>query len=340
MGKKKPTLKDIASIGDVSVSTVSMVLRGDKSISADVSQRVLQIASELGYERKHKQNIKPRFVTVIEYESFDYQWNFIKPFLFNLSDELRHSNVFSIIHHLDTERQDVSGLEKAIFDSGSIAVCSIHYFNNSLFNHMQKSGLPVIVLNNNVFQEEFSSVCVDDFQGSYNGTSYLIQKGHRNFLYFDYHREFLKACVVDRYFGFKKAVDEYAVPFTEEQRITMNLKKINGGSNIVIDSIKKNPETTAIFFHDDYLASKFIPAMKNKGIKIPEDISIIAPGDTLDFSQAFTPQFTTLKIDTAMMGKMAADLILEQINNPASGPQHLKVIPQIIERGTCSSLPI
>ena len=339
MEKKKPTLKDIASLAAVSISTVSMVLRGDKSISSDVSQKVLQIASELGYEKKYNQHIEPRYITLIEYESFDYQWNFIKPFLLNLSAGLRENNIFSIVHHLDTEIQDIDGLEKAIFDSGSIAVCTIHYFNKDFFEHLQKRGIPVVILNNNVFQENFSSVCVDDFQGAYNGTSYLIQKGHRNFLYFDYHREDLDACVVDRYLGFKKAIDENAVQFEEKHRITMNLNKIkNDNTNIVIDSIKENPGTTAIFFHDDYLASKFIPSMKNNNIKIPEDLSIIAPGDTLDFSQAFTPQFTTLKIDTAKMGKMAADLIIEHINNPLTGPQHLKVTPQIMERGTCRQL--
>ena len=336
---KKPTLKDIATLADVSISTVSMVLRRDGSISSDVARKVFQIAEELGYQKKNVTLFDDaKFVTVIEYESFDYQWNFIKPFLLSMSEELRTHNIFPIIHHLDTKNPNMEELEKAIINSGSSAVCTIHFYDKEFMLKLQQKGIPVIMLNNNIFQDDFSSVCVDDFQGAYNGTSYLIQKGHRNILYFEYQRDELPSCVIDRFLGFKKAADEYRIGFTDSQRITIDLDDFPSLNVIIKEKLIEFPETTAIFFHDDYLASWSIPIIKNLGIDIPGSISLVAPGDTLDFNQPFTPKFTTIKIDTYSMGNHAARLIAEHIKNPAIKYQNFKLTPQIVERGSCLTL--
>ena len=74
------------------------------------------------------------------------------------------------------------------------------------------------------------------------------------------------------------------------------------------------------------------------GLDIPKDISVIAPGDTLNFNEPFTPQFTTIQIDTSTMGKLAGQLLEEKIKNPGAEVKHLKVTPTIVERGSCAAI--
>lgn len=338
-GNRKPTQKEIAELSGVSVSTVSMVMRGEGNISEKVKARILDIADSLGYEKKPNSGVgkAPIYITLIEYESFDYQWNFIKPFLLNISKELRKRNIYTIIHHLDTENPNLEELRAGITDSRSRAVCSIHFYDQGFLNQIRSTlDIPVVILNNSVFQETFPAVCVDDFQGMYNGTSYLIQKQHKHFLYFDYFRKDLPAIVADRYLGFHKAIMENRIPFSDEhQRITFQLNGFKPIREAIKEKLQEHPETTAIVFHDDYLASCVLPSIEKLGYNFPDDLSVIAPGDTLDFDQAFSPKLTTIQIDTTLMGKMAADLVIQHLENPAVPRQNTKVIPRIIERGSC-----
>jgi len=339
---KRPTLKDIAEMSDVSISTVSMVMRGNGNISSEVVNRILSIAHRLGYEKRENRDVlkSPLYITLIEYESFEYQWNFIKPFMLHVSHELRKANVHTIFHHLDSEKPDLEELENSIKNSGSKAICSIHYYNEKFFDRLkQKFSVDIVLLNNSVFQEKFSAVCVDDFQGMYNGTSYLINKNHKNFLYFDYNRTDLPAIVADRYLGFKKAMEEYSIPFNEkEQRRTIRLDDFVQIKSIIKNRLIELPDTTAIVFHDDYQASWGIPVIQEIGKSIPDDISVIAPGDTLDFHQPFSPKLTTIQIDTARMGRIAAELSLQHLRNPLTTYHSVKVIPQIVERGSCKEI--
>ena len=195
--------------------------------------------------------------------------------------------------------------------SNCSGICSIHYFNKALFSRLEKAGISVVLLNNNIFQNDFSAVCVDDFQGIYNGVSYLVEKGHKNILYFDYVRPDLEACVTDRYFGFRKAAEEYRL--ADQERITLILENKQELFHTLHRTLKEKPKTTAIVFHDDYLAAWGIPELKRMGLQIPEDISVIAPGDTLNFGEPFTPQFTTIQIDTGTMGKLASQLLEDKI---------------------------
>jgi LacI family transcriptional regulator len=334
----KLTQKDIARKAGVSTSAVSMVMRGKGNISNKIRSKIMKIAEEGGYKKpalKEQEQGVSRYIMVVEWESFEYQWNFIKPFMVNLSDSLIHDNFYPIFYHIEKKRP-AEVLEQAIISSNCSGICSIHYFNKTLFSRLEKAGISVVLLNNNIFQNDFSAVCVDDFQGVYNGVSYLVEKGHKNILYFDYIRPDLEACVTDRYFGFRKAAEEYSI--RSHERITLVLENKQELYQTLHTTLEENPDTTAIVFHDDYLAAWGIPELERMGLKIPEDISVIAPGDTLNFNEPFTPQFTTIQIDTGTMGKLASQLIEEKIRNAQSEVKHLKVTPVIVERGSCRDL--
>ncbi len=179
-------------------------------------------------------------------------------------------------------------------------------------------------------------MCVDDFQGCYAGAIHLVERGHRDILYLDYTRTDLEDCVVDRYLGFKKGIDEHHISFPEERRITFDLEDKEALRREFRQAMKKNSSVTALFIHDDYLAVWIIDELQKMGLQYPEDVSLISPGDTLDFEQPFTPQFTTIQIDTFGMGGLAARLLQEKIICFDSPATTLRVTPRIVDRGSCT----
>jgi len=108
---------------------------------------------------------------------------------------------------------------------------------------------------------------------------------------------------------------------------------------VIINNIMYTKERqSALFVHDDYLAARVIVALNEIGLFIPEDISIIAPGDTLDYNQPFIPRITTMSIDTDMLGRLSGQIMIERLNGNLKTSQVLKVKQRLIKRGSCRKL--
>ena len=95
---------------------------------------------------------------------------------------------------------------------------------------------------------------------------------------------------------------------------------------------------TAIFAHDDYLGLFVIAALRELGLEVPADVSLVAPGDVLDYSLPLMPQITTMRIDTSLLGKIAADLMLDRMKSADTGVHVLKVKEQLVQRASCRHL--
>lgn len=339
--KKTAKLKDVAEAAGVSIATVSMVLSGKGKISRDVCKKVLETAALLGYSKQLNRKITNRkgtkYIAILHFEPYEYGWSFIRPCLLVLEDILLRNGYFPVIFDL-TNQAETDELLQRVLASNAGAVFSIHYGNADLFQKLEDMSIPVIVINNSNFQDRFFSVCVDDFQGAYEGALHLIKLGHKRILFLDYQRPYMPSIVSDRYIGFKKAIDQNGIAFSDSQRITADLDNMGMTIPVLRELFQTNINPTAIFFHDDYIAALLLEPLHQIGIAVPEDVSIIAPGDVLDYTQPFLPQITTMKTNTSMMAKVAGDLMIGRIKKESSDLHVLKVTQQLCERGSCRKI--
>jgi len=76
--------------------------------------------------------------------------------------------------------------------------------------------------------------------------------------------------------------------------------------------------------------------LKEMGLEVPRDVSLVAPGDVLDYSLPFTPQITTMRINTSLLGRIAADLMLDRLHADHEELHVLKVKEQLVRRESCA----
>ena len=335
----KPKLKDVADASGVSIATASMVLSGKGKISRDVAQRVKETAQSLGYSRRTRKSGTDRlhafkYVAILHYETTAYLWNFSQPFITYLEELLIEKGYYPLIIHMFPQL-DVKDMLQEILASGAGAVFAVHFVNEELFDDLEKAGIPVIILNNSNFQKQYFSVLVDDIQGAYEGTSYLIELGHRNIAYAEYKRPTLPAVVIDRYFGFRKAMEEHGLSFDERNKISVELEDHARLYARVSEIFCREDRPTAIFAHDDYFAAFVMEALKTVGLFVPKDISIIAPGNVLDYNEPFLPKISTMQIDRKLMVKLGWELLVSRLKNPHGSVQVLKTKLPLVDRGSC-----
>ena len=266
-----------------------------------------------------------------------FEWNLIRNIFIQLESVITTAGYFPVFLTVSLNTKTTAIIEK-IFSSGVGALFSIHYGDEKLFTLLEDYSIPVIVVNNADYQDRFFTVCSDDFQGAYEGTLHLIRMGHKNIAFFDYPRPDFKNCYADRYIGFRKAIDENNIKLPEEHRMTVDLHGIDDITVKIKKIMQTGKHPTAIFAHDDYLGAKIVVVLQSMNIKIPEDISLIAPGDTLDYNHEYIPRITTMQIDTGLLGKIAGNLMMEILRNETQNIQSLKIKQQLVDRGSCKKL--
>jgi len=343
---KTPTLRDIAADAGVSVTTASLVLTGKGRISESVRNSVLEAANRMGYGKKRFVPLggkKPALGILVSIDPYwSFVWHLIRPIIAEI-ERIFTAQGYTVqlipIHEALPNQVLLAGIVEQSYKG----VVSLHFGNSELFSALEEQGIPVVIVMNGNFQDRFDSILVDDFQGAYEGTMHLIKLGHRDILYAGTERIDLPQLTTDRYYGFRKALEEAKLPVDPDrylsceaantQHLEASLRELFTGK----DSKKTAP--SAVFAIDDDMALRIISLLKHRGIRVPEDVSIIAPGDLLNYADPFVDPVTTLKIDTVLMGKLACDMMLRRLSGEHDGVHVLKIKQQLVQRGSTRPLP-
>jgi LacI family transcriptional regulator len=340
----KPKLDDVAQRAGVSLTTASLVLSEQGRISADTRERVLEAARELGYtlrRRKKPEAAAAPMRDIAVLLDIDPEWSMvlflIRSIIFEFERTLRQAGYNTVLIPI-SRSEDTSVLMEKIRASGAIGVATIHFASPELIMLLEASSIPVVVVMNSSYQDRFYTVCVDDFQGAYEGASYLIRSGHRRLAYLDCVRPGLPVLPIDRFFGFKKAIEEYSLDFDEGMRARLCLEDEEEDLNTLARLDLPGRGISALFGLDDELAVRTASLLAKLGVQVPRDLSIIAPGDMLDYTLCYVPPMTTMRIDTTYMGRIAAQMMLNRITHNPQELQVLKVKQQLIRRGSVREL--
>ncbi len=335
------TLKDIAEQAQVTTATVSLALSGKGRVSEEMRAKIISIAHDIGYQyrktipKTHKSTIMLLPIS----NTWGYVWHFLKDIIDCVQSRMTALDYTSLILPILSE-QPVSEVLEIIQKTGADAIFSIHHGDHVLFRELTAQKYPLVVVNNSEYQRDYWSVCVDDFSGSYEAVDVLHRLGHTKIAYFDYPRPSLPVVMNDRYNGFRSSMLDKGLDLPDAWRITVPLEQPEALITELDRLLISRDRPTAFFIHDDFLASRIHHIISSKGIRIPEDISLLSPGDTIDYSQPESPKISTMKINTSLMGKYAVDLMLSKMNQEEDdgSPHVLKIRQQFEDRGSISSL--
>ncbi|MDY0095470.1 MAG: GntR family transcriptional regulator [Candidatus Vecturithrix sp.] len=201
------------------------------------------------------------------------------------------------------------------------------------FNVVKTLGIPVVFMDWEIDDPDISYVSLNDLEGGFRATSYLAQAGHTRIacVYPDDHIPGIR-----RYEGYKKALDTYQLAYNESLVRATTIEKWNETSHII--ALTKNllalgkQRPSAIFFFNDNAALRAYIAIREAGLRIPEDISIMGFDDSELATLADAP-LTTMIHPKYQLGKWAAEMLFDDMaHNDHRIPRQLLVNPTIVIR--------
>ena len=328
-------IKEVARVAGVSVATVSRVLNKNLNVKPKLRQKVLDAIQELNYQPSGiARNMRNQSARVIGLIITDIQNPFFTSLVRSVED-VAHQNHYTILlcnSDEDTEKEqlyfEVLSQERV---AGVILVPSTSLSNKKIF----KYKFPIVLVDRFVKDLDADSVTIDNELGAYEAVSHLIKLGHSRIgiVYAPTN----VSTALGRYTGYKQALQENNIAF-EDELTQMGDFKEQGGYIAANKLLDLSIPPTAIFSTNNLMTLGVLKAIHERGLKIPEDISIVG-FDDMPWLSFFTPPLTAVRQPIYEIGKIAAELLLERLKGKATG-QYQKIVlkPELIVRGSSAQI--
>lgn len=321
---KFATLKDVAKLAGTTAATVSYVLneKEGRYISDDMRARVLKAAEELDYIKSvGASSLKGKERKLIGLLVPQYENQFFtrialacESVFMNEGFDIMVCNTFD---NPDRERDILVRMMEQRVD-GIMITPTINGVENTRV--LRRVGMNMVVIDRSLPGiSGYNWVSTNNYECGEQGAAYLFSKGHKKIAYVSW-----KSGIPDmdaRFQAVLDQADEYGI--AHDDVILENGEfTIESGYRMTEKIIKEHPDCTAIFYGFNIQAKGGVDYLRDKDIRIPEDLSVVLIGSP-EWATTGLNNFTHVDMGDYELGKKAAEMLLEEIRNGSKGYKHI-----------------
>ncbi len=346
--KRHVTLSDIASAAGVTPMTVSRVVNQNGYVSEETRARVLGVVKDLNYRRNGlARGLKRQRTDTIGLVLGDIA----NPFAAELARSVREVasskgyNLFVCISE-HSAKEDIAAFD-ALADhrvDGLIVATRANKLGNERLAEMIEMGVPVALIGRDFRHTGADLVAADNYRGGYEATEHLVRLGHKNIAFIGI--KLTSGLGLKRFQGYLEAL--------RDNRLVVNERLIVGGAGGTDEQmpgysteaigyegakqlLRLRRRPTAIFARNDFTAVGALSALKEAGLRVPDDIAIVGYDD-VPLASHTSPPLTTVRQPTREQGRLAAEFLLRRIEGREQPPREERVLPceLVIRESTAS----
>lgn len=333
--QRRTSLKDLASELGVSIATVSRALRSSPEIGREMQQRVKELAKKLNYRpNPFAQSLRKEAPKVLGVVVPNLVTHYYAAVLDGIEDEARREG-YSVISANSHERfeDEAHAIENFInmHVEGIIACLAQNTTDYSHFEELAQMDIPLVFFGRTCMTEKFSSVTANGDEAAQEATQHLIDTGSRRiaFLGGPNHLDMVKR----RKHGYLEALRENRLPIDRDLVVCDKIDY-----QIAMEQAEKmlrsDNRPDAILAFNDIITFAAFTAIKNCGLRIPDDVALIGFTDDVH-AQYVTPRMSAIVDQSHLMGVTACQLLLKNIKG--DNKVYKKIVPQqLIIRDTSS----
>lgn len=324
--KHRTSLKDIAQELGVSIATVSRALRDSPEIGQAMQEKVKALARKMNYRpNPFAQSLRkeaPRLIGVVVPNLVSH---FYAAVLDGIEDEARKAgySVISANSHEDSEKE-VSAIDtfNAMHVEGIIACLAQNTRDYSHFEEIGRIGIPMVFFARTCLSDKFSTVTANGDVAAQQATQHLIDTGSRRiaFVAGPNHLDM----VIRRKHGYLEALRENRIPI-ERELVVCGKIDYDWALEATKNLLRMENRPDAILAFNDIITFAAFTAIKEEGLRIPEDVALM--GFTDDVHAGYvTPKLSVIEDQSHEMGLEACRLLLKSINGDTK--IYKKIVPQ------------
>ena len=334
MIKRNVTMKDLANSLNVSIVTVSKALNNKEGVSEQLKKKIQDLADDMGYRyntiAKSMKEGSTYNIGVIASKRFLGEDSFYLQVYQHITTVLQEYNFYGILEVIDYEDEKNGVLPRVYNERRVDALVILGSMKSSYIEALDDMDIPYIFLDYYDSEHEVDSINTDNYYASYEITSYLISQGHKNIGFVG--TIYATSSIQDRFLGYCKALIENRIDINQEWILK---DRDDDGVYINIEIPEDLP--TAFVCNCDQVAFNFIEMLRNKGIDVPKDCSIVSFDNDI-YATISNPKITSVEIDKESMAKKTVEVILDRLENPEKQVGRVLVKSKIIKRDSVKVL--
>lgn len=338
------TLLDIAEACGFSVSTVSIVLSEaplSRNVAASTREQIRAMAVHLGYHPDaYARSLRRRHSQTIAVLAYGLSDPFCIPIVQGIQSGLQPANYLPLLMDAQTKRKLFDSYLKMILErraEGVIVIASWIFEETNLLTDIKKNHVPIVIVGRDMAGRKISSLLVDNEAGGSLALQHLVELGHRKIAVIRGPDELFDS--EPRWLGVKRAASEARIKI--DPGLVYQLPNLldptsgfKGGMQFVEQMLQSGSPFTAVVAFDDLTALGVVRGLRDAGLEVPRDCSVVGFDDVLPAMVA-TPGITTIRQPLERMGLLAAEWTLEAIRTRAAETARLcKMAPELVLRGS------
>lgn len=336
------TIKDVARLAGVSISTVSRVANNASNVSPPIRKKVLRAIKALNYtpnivarslEARSLKNI-----AVVMGRTMDQA--FSNPDFFVILQGITSTLVkqeYSTL--LLTDLKQSMELEHCIklIRSGAVQGVIVvgSFVHDPLLSRLLEEDCPFVLIgyppdNPDIYTTPFNTVSTNDKQSAYQAVRFLLERGHRRIGLV--HAPLSYAANRKRYDGYIEAITEAGLRI-DHTLIASTSYEVSEAVSAVTALLTVAHPPTAVFCTDDYKATGVLRAALGLGMRVPEDLSVMGHNN-YQISELTTPPLTTVTVPMFELGRSAGEILMRKITDPSTPIENLFFPNRLLIRDT------
>lgn len=333
---KRVTLSHIAEKSNVSLTTVSLVLRNKSGagIPAGTRQRVLNSARDLGYRSKTPVETSQGLNQIgVMLKAHEDDLPLTNPFYSHILAGIEaacRQNRFNLLSatlpvNEDNYPTDVPRFLEEEHVDGLLLVGT--FVDQTLDHLLGEKLIPIVLVDAYSESNAYDAVVTENYPAAYQAVSYLIERKHRHIgIVGSQGRAY--PSIRERRRGYLDALRDHEI--TETYFADCHLRRDEAFA-ATAQLLKENPQITALFGVNDDVAIAAMRAAQALGMRMPLDVSIIG-FDDIDLAHLTTPSLTTMQVDKVNMGRMAVQALINRTQSPDAPHATVALRTRLIER--------
>ncbi len=330
------TIHELAKAAGVSIATVSRVLNNaDHPVNADTRRQVLKWAEKMGYQpNQAARSLRlERSYTVGIIADDISQTPFTPLIIRGIQDYMTAAGYFCLIINADWNPEKERKAVNDLLNRSIEGVIFAETWHNSVNTDLDLANKPYVFVHRLFKSPSLFSVIPDEIYGARMAVRHLIELGHRRIGYINGPENYYASA--ERLSGYQLELEAAHLPFYPELIARGDWEVSSGyeGAKQIL-SVPERP--TAIFAANDLMAVGAIYAIRDSGLRTPENIAIVGYDDR-EIAGIFRPSLTTVTLPCYEMGQASAAMLLDRLNAQTENKEEVKIRGRLIVRQSCGA---
>ena len=312
--EKEVTIYDIARKLNISIATVSRALKNDPVVSKKTKKKIADLADEMGYRSNNfARNLRSQKTNTIGVIVPRLNSYFMSTVIAGMEHVANSEGYNLIISQSSESAEKEMASAKTMFNNrvdGLLVSLAYDTESMSHFETFVKKNVPVIFFDRVAEHQDFTSILIDNRRAAYDATKHLIDQGYKNIVHITATPK--RNVYINRLEGYRQALTDHHISFREDYVIISNLSQ-EAGAQAAGQLLTMNPMPDAVFVANDNCAVGCMMALKQAGIRIPEDIAFVGFNND-PVSKVIEPNLTTINYPGYEMGEAAAQHLIHHLN--------------------------